>query len=218
MMQQIVLDFPISINYSEEDFIISNSNNMAYEVLNNWGEHIFAVSIYGSKNSGKTHLAHIWAKNNNARIISYSLLNNDNPANLFCGNTGLVVENIENLEQHQEEALFHLLNYCKNEQKKLVLTSNIALNHIKFTLKDLKSRLNSIPAAAIEQPDDELLRVLLIKIFSDRQIRIDTKVIDYILKNTERSFANINSLVKKIDSKSLLEKRNITLPFIREIL
>ena len=87
-----------------------------------------------------------------------------------------------------------------------------------FDGKDLASRLRAAPSVAIREPDEELLSAILVKSFNDRQIMLGADVLQYILPRIERSFESVRNLVDDIDHQAMIEKRNITIPFIREIL
>ena len=100
----------------------------------------------------------------------------------------------------------------------LLFTSSCSPQFIDFKLPDLKSRINSVNAIKIESLDDELFEMLLVKLFSDRQLRVDPDVIGYIMGRVKRSFLAIENLVAKIDRISIQEKRNITIPFVSKLL
>ena len=85
-------------------------------------------------------------------------------------------------------------------------------------LADLRSRLNALPAVAIEQPDDGLLRMLLAKLFSDRQLTVDADVIEYASRRIERSFAAARKLVDDLDRAALTAQRKPSLALLRELL
>ena len=118
-----------------------------------------------------------------------------------------------------EEKLFHLINHCNQNNLKILLTSNISPKNYLFLTKDLSSRVNSFYLVKINQPDDFLIKNLIIKLFNDRQIKIkNDSVIDFITNRINRSFENVNSFVNKIDKYSLTNKREITIPLIKEII
>ena len=87
-----------------------------------------------------------------------------------------------------------------------------------FALNDLRSRFKSIFNIEIHNPSDNLLYSILLKNFSDRQIALKPKMIDFILSKTERSYLAINTFVKLIDRKNLVEKKKITKRVINSIL
>jgi chromosomal replication initiation ATPase DnaA len=222
-----VIQYPFNFqdkpNFSSEDFIISNANELALTYIEkwpNWGDHKFSkfLIVTGPSGSGKTHLAHIWQTKTNAEF-----LNIDQIENLISSDsnqiTNFIIEDIEkNLNTEAEQKLFHLINYALDKNYYLLFTSNLPVNKIDLKLIDLKSRLNAMPAVSIAEPDEELLKTILIKSFSDKQIRINTDVINFILNRVERSFKEIQQLVEMLDKKSLAEKRNITIPLIKEII
>ena len=118
------------------------------------------------------------------------------------------------MKDNAEEHLFHIINFVKENKKKLLMTSRKPISEIKIQLEDLKSRLNSILEAKINQPDDELVRLLLIKIFNDKQLKVNPAVINYLLRRIDRSYESINNFVKKIDEFSLEKGRKITVNLV----
>ena len=92
------------------------------------------------------------------------------------------------------------------------------INEINFKLDDLKSRTKNCLFAKIEKPDDELMFALVLKNFSDRQIVIDKKLIDFIIKRIDRSYDKIFEFIYKIDELSLKKKRPIDFKTIKEVL
>ncbi|MEZ5691736.1 MAG: DnaA/Hda family protein [Rickettsiales bacterium] len=206
---------PLSLSFpevfSEASFYVSNCNSLAYDTLiseNNWQAH--ALYIYGESGCGKTHLCHIWAQRTNAIFIPIERIKAETI------NSNCIVENIEKCSD--EKSLFHLFNHCRDIGKKLLMTSIVPQTSLDFTLPDLTSRLKACQSVAINPPDDELLRGVIRKQFSDRQLMVSDEVISYITTRTERTLSNIKSLIEKIDKASISEQKNITIPFMKKLL
>ena len=118
----------------------------------------------------------------------------------------------------EEKILYSILNHSKQLDKFVVINSYEPIGEIKVNLKDLHSRLKSFISFGIDLPTDELLRVILTKTFSDKQIEINSKVLEYILKNIERSYEKINTFSNSIDSLSLTKAQPIKLNLIKKVL
>jgi len=117
-----------------------------------------------------------------------------------------------------EETLFHLYNALKQTGGCLLMTAARPPARWALTLEDLRSRGASSPAVEIGQPDDALIEAVLVKLFIDRQLKVDPEVIRYLVPRMERSFAAAGRLVVAIDGVSLGQRRNITVPLVREVL
>lgn len=197
-------------SYAHEDYIILAGNKCAHDFIVNdktWG----CLILYGPSGSGKTHLAHIWQKLNKAVFID---LNNFISA-ISAGNAFI----LEDIEKIQNEVLFlHCYNYAKENGKKLLLTSSLIPNAMNFRLNDLKSRILSTISVGITLESEELLRLLLVKQLTDRQLQVSPRIIDYILTQSERSLRRIRHIVDAIDKKSMYRSTGITIPFVRSIL
>jgi len=205
-VKQIPLNFKHETEYLENDFIISSSNIDAYKWINTkWNSNF--LCIYGE--IGKTHLAHIWADKNSAEFLHTIEDVNQKMNNLVIDNADKITNEID---------FFHLYNIIKEENKLLLLTAKEPPSKWNIKLPDLCSRLNSIPAIKINPPDDKLLKALLIKHFSDRQLKVGDNIIKYIITRIERSFDSVLNLVEKLDKLSLNEKRNITIPLVKQII
>lgn len=192
---QRILPFELSPSYRREDFIVSNCNKQAFDWINcwpNWPHH--ALMLHGPSASGKTHLAAIFQEKQ--------------PGN--CK----VIELVTPLD---EQALLHFYNSIKENGQYLLITSNLPLSELQIQLPDLKSRLKSIMQVAIGQPDDMLLRAVMIKGFLDRQITVEKDVLEYLMARIERSFQSVQRILQKIDQLAFQHKRPITIPLVREI-
>lgn len=197
---QIPLSFPLTPSFAREDFLVSDSNREALAFIDRWPSwNAPLLYIYGPEGSGKTHLASIWKAH---------------------AREGTVIEHLDALagDRPQEETLFHLYNRMRQTQGAILVTGALPLAMVRFSIPDLASRLRACPQVAIGLPDEHLLRALLVKLFSDRQMRIDVGVIEYCITRMERSFSAARDLVAKLDQKSLTEKRPVTSAMVRSIL
>tara|TARA_Y100000590_G_scaffold469602_1_gene658573 strand:- start:2192 stop:2833 length:642 start_codon:yes stop_codon:yes gene_type:complete len=213
-MNQYNLNFKYQDSFNEENFFVSDSNNNSYNILIKEKDFSNFIFLSGPEKSGKSHIATMWAKKNNSIVIKLNSFSNDQIVKL--DNNVLIDDVFENLS---EEKLFHIINHCKICNLKILLTSNLLPKNYKFNLLDLSSRMNVFYLIKIFQPDDQLIFNLIIKLFSDRQIKLkNQEVINYLIKRIDRSFDNVYSIVNKIDEYSLSSKREITIPLIREII
>ena len=215
-LNQLLLDFDYEQNFKDDDFYVGKSNFYPFELINNWPkwEKNF-LNISGEKFSGKTHLTNIFLKKfNGIRIESESL--NDENLKKIKPYQNVVLENL-NLDVN-EKLIYTLFNIIDQDNKFLIITSLEPLSEIDFRLVDLKSRTKNCIIAKIENPDDELMFALILKNLSDRQITLDKKLIDFIIKRVERSYGKIFEFIYKIDKISLKKKKSIDFKIINEAL
>ena len=213
---QTIIKFDYDKNLKNDDFFISKSNKHVFDFLNLWPkwERKF-VNIIGDKISGKTHLMEIFLKKNKGILLNSNSLKNDDLKKLK------IYENIilENLTSEiDEKLLFSLLNIIEQDNKYIIVTSIKPIVYLNFDLKDLTSRAKNFLLFKIERPDDELIFAIIIKNLSDRQITLDNKLINYIVKRIDRSYSKIYDFIYKIDQLSLKKKKSIDLKIIREVL
>ena len=199
------------------DYFVSAANALAVARLDdtpNWTNGKLALT--GPEGAGKTHLAHVWAETSAASIVDHDALPD---LDIPSVRTGLAVEIPETpLTQAEEEALFHLHNHMAAQNLPLLLIAREPPARWSIALPDLKSRMQATDVAQIDAPDDDLLTVVLVKLFADRQLQVAPDLIPWLMTHSERSFAAINRLVAALDAAALTEKRAITRSLARPVL
>lgn len=218
--RQFTLDFEHRPSFSGDDFLVAPANRTVIDWIDRWPDWPNpALAISGPRGSGKTHLTHVFISHSNATSVDLKNLKTTEIRPIVLDHPALVLDDIEEIAGTEaEETLFHLLNVVREESCFVLLTANAPPARWTVELPDLRSRLNAIPHAAIELPDDTLMAALVVKLFRDRQLRIDTSIVDYILARAERSFDGIRATITQIDATALRERRNITIPLIRRVL
>ncbi len=206
--QQLAFELPHRAALGAEDFLVSASNEAAVGLIDRWPEWpVGAAVITGPPGSGKSHLANVWRLKSNACLASARDVSVARVPELASGGA-LLVEDIG--LTGDEQALFHLLNLVREQRLAMLLTANEAPGDLAVRLPDLRSRLRALPFAAIAPPDDALLRVVLVKLFTDRQLAVDPQVIAYLLLRMERSMEAARRLVAEVDRQALMLKRGVT--------
>ena len=216
-MSQLVFKFPFKTKYYEQDYYVSSNNFSAYRLIESWPNWPGKwVNIFGPKGCGKTHLSNILKKKINLiHVIDAKKVNNETISKfekLDC----LIIDNYE--KNIDEKIFYSLLNQSKQSDSYLLVNSILPLGNIKFDLKDLRSRTESFINLGIELPTDDLLRVIISKSFSDKQIEITPKISEYIIKNIERSYEKVFKFIKEIDDLSLSSGKSININLIKKVL
>ena len=215
--RQLAFDLPLDSRHGIEDFLVGPSNEAAYGLVESWPRWPEAwLRLTGPEGAGKTHLAAIWARMAHAWPISARELADDKVAHLVSGGA-LVIEDCD-AGRFDEPALFHLMNAVKARGGHLLLTARTAPDLWGLTVPDLLSRLRLAPSATIEPPDDGLLRAVLVKLFIDRQLVVDTAVIETLALRMERSFAAARQVVDRLDRLALERGRRVTRLLVQEVL
>ena len=215
-LNQTVIKFDHDKNFKNEDFYLSKSNKHVFDFLNIWPkwERNF-VNVSGEKLSGKTHLINIFLqKNKGIKFEGKSLQTDDLKKIKIYEN--IVIENLSS--EVNEELLYSLFNLIEQDNKFIIITSTKPIVNIPFDLKDLKSRAKNFILLNIEKPDDDLIFAIMLKNLSDRQISLDDKFIEFIIKRIERSYSKIYDFIYKIDQLSLKKKKSIDFKIIKEVL
>ena len=215
-LNQLILNFDYDQNFKDQDFYVSKSNEFAFKLLNSWPkwEKNF-VNLIGEKFSGKTHLINIFLKKFKGIKIEANEIDNEflKKIKVF---ENIIVENLN--DKIDENLLFTLLNIIDQDNKYIILTSKNPIVDYSFKLNDLNSRSKNFLLCNIEQPGDDLMFALILKNLSDRQISIDKKLVDFIIKRIDRSYGKIFDFIYKIDKISLKRKKPIDFKIIKEAL
>ena len=215
-LNQLILSFDHEQNFKNLDFYVTKSNVHVFNLINNWQKlKEKFLNIIGEKFCGKSHLINIFLEKNKGLKINSDELNNHYLKKMkFYKN---II--IEDLTPNINEQLFYsLINIVEAENKSLIVTSDVSIVDMDFKLPDLKSRSKNFTLTSIEGPDDDLIFALVLKNLSDRQISIDKKLIDYIIKRIDRSYSNISDFIYTIDQLSLKKKKSIDFKIIKEAL
>jgi chromosomal replication initiation ATPase DnaA len=216
MSDQLILKFPTHHAYKVEDFYVSPSNHEAYNLISGWPKWIKRiVNIFGPSSSGKSHLASILKNKTTSLQIEGNELN-DEVFFKFKTKEALIIENLD--EKVSEKILFSLWNIALQDNKYLLITSKKPINSFKFKLRDLISRVNSSLIIGIHLPSDDLISVIIAKNFSDKQIVVEKKHIDYIIKRIDRSYEKISQFILTLDKYSLKKGSPFALKMIKEVL
>ena len=215
-MNQLTFKFPFKTNYFEEDFYVSTNNFSAYKLIESWPKWPSRfVNIFGPSGCGKTHLANIFKKKINSYLVKASELN-DLSLSLIKSKDCLI---IDDYKSNIEEKLFYsILNQSHQSNQYVIINSLQSIKVSIVELKDLKSRFDSFIDIGINLPTDDLIRVVLTKTFSDKQVKIGSRLLEYILKNINRSYQDIFDLIDKVDSLSLSTGKSINIDLIKKAL
>ena len=173
------------------------------------------MNLTGEKFSGKTHLSTIFKIKSNALYLYGSNIDDQTLKKIKLSNN-IIIEDLD--ESFDEKLLYSIFNLVDQDNKYLLISSIKPLVKMKFSLPDLVSRLKNCIIAKIDQPDDDLIYAIILKSFSDRQIKLDSKIIDYIIKRIARSYSKTQEFIYKIDELSLKKKKSISFKIIKEII
>ena len=216
MSEQLIFNFPFKKNYLKQDFYVSKNNFNAYKLIESWPKWPSRlINIFGPPGCGKTHLLNILKSKIQSVIISSDNVS-DEILNTYKTKECLIIDNYNN--DINEKILYSIINQAYLDNKYLIISSTISIKKFEIKLLDLKSRFSSFIDIGIELPTDDLIRVILTKNFSDKQIQVSQKNIEYILKNIERSYEKINTFSNSIDSLSLTKAQPIKLNLIKKVL
>jgi len=215
-LNQQILKFNYDQNFKDQDFYVSKSNHYSFTLLNSWPkwEKKF-INLIGENFSGKSHLINIFLNKHKGIKINANSINNEFLSEVKI-HENIVIEDLN--EKINEKVLFTLINIVDQDNKFLIITSSKPIVEFKFKLDDLNSRSKNFLLSIIEKPEDDLMYALILKNLSDRQISIDKKLIDFIIKRINRSYGKISDFIYKIDEISLKRKKPIDFKIIKEAL
>ena len=216
-MEQLIFKFPFSKKYYKQDFFVSKNNFSAYKLIESWPSWPGKwLNIFGDSGSGKTHLAKILEK----KIKKIKLIDANNVDDKLIQDLVeidcLIIDNFDN--RIDEKLLYSILNQSKQLENYILINSIPSIKNFKFKLRDLKSRINSFLFIGIELPTDDLLKVIISKTFSEKQISINPKISDFIITKVERSYEKMFKFLKDVDELSLSTGKSININLIKKVL
>ena len=217
MTSQLVLELPHIPALGGEDFLVSASNATAARLVESWPDWTGPICVIaGPEGSGKTHLVNVWRARSGANAFAASAIG-EALASVLESPGPVAIEDADAgaLDEH---AAFHLLNLARERRFEVLITGRMPPGLWDIALPDLRSRLRSAALVEIEEPDDALLRAVLVKLFADRQLAIVPDVIDYIMPRMERSMAGAAFVVGALDRAALAERRAVTRPLAAKVL
>ncbi len=215
--RQLVLDLPFRPALGRDDFFVAPSNEQAVASIDQWPDWPNPVLVLvGPQGAGKSHLSEVWRQASHAQKITGEQLAVENLPTLLSDGA-LLVEGLPG-SGLDETALFHLINLSREQGAYLMLTATTPPSAWQVRLPDLVSRLAAAGHVVLSEPDDTLLRAILIKQFADRQINVDEAIISFMLTRMERSARAARDLVAEIDKEALRQKANVTRPFVSAIM
>ena len=214
--RQLAFALPHAESLTRDNFLEGPANEAALALIESWPDWPNRIMLLvGPEGAGKSHLAAIWAARAHAWTIDVAEVAGERVPHLVS-NGALVIEDADRAER-DEAALFHLLNLARERGCYLLLTSAVPVERWGLGTPDLLSRLRLAPSAALEPPDDALLKSVLVKLFVDRQLVVDTSVIDYLALRIERSLARAGEVVAALDREALSRRRRVTRAMAAEL-
>jgi len=215
-LNQLLLDFGHKNNFNNHDYYVSKSNYFAFNLLDKWPKWEKRIlNICGEKFSGKSHLATIFKSKSKALLINQNKINNETIKKIKLFES-VIIDDFNN--NFNEKLIFSIFNLIDQDNKFLLICSEQPINKIKFKFPDMISRSKNCLVAEIENPDDDLIFAIILKNFSDRQIKLEKKIIEFIISRIDRSYSKIYEFIYKVDELSLKKKKPINLKTIKEIL
>jgi len=205
MARQLVLDLPIRAAMGRDDFFVSQANAAAVAGIEAWiGWPLAKMLLVGPEGAGKTHLAHVWAAQSGAVIISADDMSEDRlPA--LSDAPALGVEDADRIagDRARETLLFHVHNALAQRGAPLLLTARTAPAQWGLTLPDLQSRMQQSGLLALSPPDDTLIAAVLVKLAQDRQLALTPNILTHVLPRLDRSLASVQTFVAGLDAEAL---------------
>jgi chromosomal replication initiation ATPase DnaA len=213
---QIPLDFGHQSAAGREDLIVSDRLSAVVGLIDRWPDWPSPVVVVaGPTGSGKSHLASVWAEQAGAVRVQ---VNEADAGALAAATAGPVL--VEDVDRSglDETALFHLINTVRESGTTMMMTTRLWPAAWNVTLPDLASRLKAATTVEIGEPDDALLAQVLVKLFADRQIVADERVIAYLVSRMERSLDAARRIVARLDDLALARQSKISRQLAAEVL
>lgn len=203
-------------DFTSYSYFVSDSNKGAYQLVETWPNWAFKQYVVcGPSGHGKTHLGHILKDLTQGVFFNSGSITSEILINIKANNS-YIIDDINAIPD--ASLLFHFYNLALENKCNVIYLSDKVPSQLDFGIADVNSRFRSLPIIELAQPDDEFCRAIIKKILSDWQVNIMDEVIDYLLVHTSRSLTDIQANLNVLNQQSLIDKRNITIPFIKRVL
>ena len=224
-MKQEIIKF--NFKFKNNEFYVSNKNELAYKMIKKWPEWpTQLVYIYGSEKCGKSLVCKLWKDLSsgiyiNKRNFMKKLVSQDDL--IYIKNHNWIIDDFDyiiNFEDNKyEEKILNFINIIKTcGEKNLLMASRKMPRFLGSDLKDLISRISSATVIEMRDPDEILLKKIIEKYLSERNIQINNESLNYLINRIERSYKSALKIAKKIDISSLEQKTKINKFFLKSIL
>ncbi|MCS6760659.1 MAG: hypothetical protein MO846_00610 [Candidatus Devosia symbiotica] len=205
--RQLALELEHTPAQGEADFLVGEGNALAHGrilAFPQWSEPV--TLLVGPAKSGKSHLARIFADRSGALLAGVDDLE---ALATDGGRQPIIVEDVDRLG-YDEARLFHLLNQSLREQRPILLTAREEIANWPLATDDVRSRARRATTFSLELTDDIQLSQMFVKLFGDRQIKVDPKIIGYLVARMERSTEEAVLLADLMDRLALAKSSAIT--------
>ncbi|MFB2551169.1 DnaA regulatory inactivator HdaA [Ensifer soli] len=213
--EQIPLDLPHDPARGRDDLLVFDRMRDALALVDAWPRwRSPVIMLVGPPGSGKSHLAAIWRERSRARALTPS------DADTAAGRAAEGPVLVEDAERagFSDDMLFHLINSVRENATSMLMTARRLPAAWDVRLPDLASRLKAVTVAEIGPPDEETLAGVMVKLFADRQLVVDPRVLSYLTARMERSFEAANSLVERLDRLALARGTPVSRALAAEVL
>lgn len=215
---QFTMDLFSSTSNDRDDFALGACNALAADLVDQWPDwrgRIKGLVLHGPADCGKSHLAAIWAASSKATIMT-SL--NDRSIHQLDDHPHVIWDHPTPSAAWPDDLVFHFLNRLTELEGSLLILSRTPMTALSWSLLDVNSRLNSLLAAGIDAPDDDILMAVMQKRADDCGLALDPEVARYIVKRIDRSFTAVNVIVDELNTITLAEKRKLSTSLARDVL
>lgn len=213
--EQLPLDLRHDAATGRDDLVISDPVSAAASIIDRWPDWASPVVIItGPEGSGKSHLAEVWRRKSGAKPVRPVA---GSGAIEAAGEGAVLIEDADR-ESFDETELFHLINAVRSAGTSLLITARSWPLAWGIKLPDLVSRLKAATTVEIGAPDDMLLSQILVKLFADRQLQVDDKLVAYVISRMERSLAAAQTIVERLDTMALSRGTRISRALAAEVM
>ena len=222
-MNQLGLPFSINASFLLDDFSGEKNQELVANILNLIkGKATANIFVYGDKGFGKSHLLQgviIEGLKQDQKSV-YLDLNDDISTDIFeliSDFQIIALDNVDQCNQDNEKYIFDLINKLHSTNQMIVFSSRVKPEGLSVFI-DLKTRLSLASIYSLNRLDDDEIQHVIKRKLNNKSLKVDQRVIDYLIKNQTRDLKKIVEIIDKLDTFSLEKKRSITVPLIRQML
>jgi len=229
--EQLTLNVNLKEGLRFESFFVEaqSSNAETLQILQGFVESSEQQQniVWGESLSGKTHLLQACCakqaqSKNSVSYIPLKILSLHGPDVLqgMSNSPLVVIDDVDSVIGNKawETALFNLINQTRDNNQRLLLSSQNNPRQLDCVLSDLASRLIWGGSYQLQILSDEDKPKALKARATQRGFDLNDRVLDYLFRHYPRDIESLMDILNKLDEESLRQKTKITVPFVKDVL
>ena len=223
MSQQLTLGIRLRDDATFDNYFSGQNEQVVHNLQMQEEPYVF---LFGADGTGKSHLLQAACHETGKKglpVVYLPLAEEGLMPAMLDGLESMSLIALDDIQEiigneDWEYALFNLYNRVREKGVSMLVSSAEPLASLNIKLADLKSRLSWGPIFQLSSLSDKEKQRALQQRAKNRGLDLTDDVVTYLLKRSSRDMNSLFALFEKLDKASMVEKRKLTIPFIKDYL